>query len=141
MPQLSEQPFLHEDATVLSSQLGRYVEIGKGSRIIESVFDDYSYADRYADVAYSTLGKFAKIAAFSRINPSEHPDERASLHHFMYWSHCYWPDEPDEQAVFDWRRSRGAVIGHVLATGILSHRDYYSGLASRAWRPARDDPA
>jgi hypothetical protein len=40
-----------------------HVEIGTGWRITESIFGDYSYTDRYADVSYSTLGKFANIAA------------------------------------------------------------------------------
>jgi hypothetical protein len=92
--------------------LDRHVEIGRGSRIIESVFGDYSYTDRFADVAYSTIGKFANIAAFARIDPSQHPYRRASLHHFMYRSSYCWPDEPDEAELFDWRRSHCATIGH-----------------------------
>jgi hypothetical protein len=36
------------------------------------------------------------VAAFTRINPSEHPYQRASLHHFMYRSSYYWPGETDE---------------------------------------------
>jgi len=112
MPALSESPFVHEGATIRGSQLGRFVEIGQGSRIIESQIGDYSYTDRYADIAYSTLGKFVNVAAFSRINPGEHPYHRASLHHFMYRSSYYWPDEADEAAVFDWRRSRPVRIGH-----------------------------
>ena len=112
MPLLSETPYLHEGAEVVGSTLGRYVEIGAGARITESVFGDYSYTDRYADIAYSTLGKFVNVAAFVRINPGEHPYQRASLHHFMYRAQYYWPDEKDEEAIFDWRRSRRAVIGH-----------------------------
>ena len=112
MPRLSDTPYLHEGAVVVGSTLGRYVEIGAGARITESIFGDYSYCDRYADIAYSTLGKFANIAAFVRVNPSEHPYQRASLHHFMYRSEYYWPEEKEEQAIFDWRRSRGVVIGH-----------------------------
>lgn len=30
----------------------------------------------------------------------------------MYRSSYFWPDEPDEQAVFDWRRSRLVRVGH-----------------------------
>lgn len=112
MPTLSTEPYLHPGAEVIGCTLGRYVEIGAGSRILESTFGDYSYTDRYADIAYSTVGKFVNIAAFARINPSQHPYERASLHHFMYRSHYYWPDEPDEEALFNWRRSRAVTIGH-----------------------------
>jgi phosphonate metabolism protein (transferase hexapeptide repeat family) len=112
MPELSIDPFLHPGADVRCSTLGQYVEIGEGARIVESRLGDYSYTDRYADIAYSTLGKFVNVAAFTRINPSEHPYQRASLHHFMYRSSYYWPSEPDEAEVFNWRRSRPVAIGH-----------------------------
>jgi phosphonate metabolism protein (transferase hexapeptide repeat family) len=112
MPNLSSNPYLHPGADVRACDLGRYVEIGEGSRIVESRLGDYSYTDRYADIAYSTLGKFVNVAAFTRINPSEHPYHRASLHHFMYRSSYYWPNEQDEAAIFDWRRSRPVTIGH-----------------------------
>ena len=112
MPQLGPEPFLHRDITVTDSRFGRFVEIGQGTRILESTLGDYSYTDRYADIAYSTLGKFVNVAAFSRINPSEHPHTRASLHHFMYRSSYYWEDEADEAELFAWRRSRSVHVGH-----------------------------
>ncbi|WP_373505792.1 DapH/DapD/GlmU-related protein [Aestuariivirga sp.] len=112
MPQLGPEPFLHANASVRKSTLGAYVEIGEGAHILETVMGDYSYTARYADIAYSFLGKFVNVAAFTRINPGEHPHHRASLHHFMYRSSYFWPDETDESAVFDWRRSRPVHIGH-----------------------------
>jgi len=112
MPTLSPEPYLHPGTQIRNSTLGRFVEIGEGSRISESRLGDYSYTDRYADIAHAILGKFVNIAAFSRINPSEHPYHRASLHHFMYRSSYYWPDAMDEAEVFDWRRSRPVMIGN-----------------------------
>jgi phosphonate metabolism protein (transferase hexapeptide repeat family) len=112
MPQLGPQPFLHSGANVRNSQLGHFVEIGEGTNVLESVLGDYSYTARYADIAYSVLGKFVNVAAFTRLNPGEHPYHRASLHHFMYRSSYFWPDEADESAVFDWRRSRPVRVGH-----------------------------
>lgn len=112
MPQLGTEPFIHPSAAVRQSTLGAYVEIGEGTHILETVMGDYSYTARYADIAYSFLGKFVNVAAFSRINPGEHPYHRASLHHFMYRSSYFWPDEQDEAAIFDWRRSRPVRIGH-----------------------------
>lgn len=112
MPLLGRLPFLHPNATVRNSRLGAFVEIGEGSNVLESEMGDYSYTARYADIAYSVLGKFVNVAAFTRLNPGEHPYHRASLHHFMYRSSYFWPDEPDEQAVFDWRRSRPVRVGH-----------------------------
>ena len=112
MPQLGLEPFLHPNVSLKSATLGRFVEIGEGTRIVESELGDYSYTDRYSDIAYSKLGKFVNVAAFTRINPSEHPYARASLHHFMYRSGYYWSEEEDEKHVFDWRRSRPVQIGH-----------------------------
>jgi hypothetical protein len=112
MPKLGLEPFFHANASVNACSFGRYVEIGEGSRLLESTLGDYSYTDRYADIAYSELGKFVNVAAFCRINPGEHPYHRASLHHFMYRASYFWPDEEDEAAVFDWRRSRPVSIGH-----------------------------
>lgn len=112
MPQLGPEPFLHPNASVRQSTFGAFVEIGDGAHILETVMGDYSYTARYADIAYSFLGKFVNVAAFTRINPGEHPYHRASLHHFMYRSSYFWPDEQDESAVFDWRRSRPVRVGH-----------------------------
>lgn len=112
MPQLGPQPFLHPGASVRNCVLGAYVEVGEGTHLLDSVLGDYSYTARYADIAYSHLGKFVNVAAFTRVNPGEHPYHRASLHHFMYRSSYYWPQEPDEAAVFDWRKSKPVRIGH-----------------------------
>lgn len=112
MPQLGLEPVVHPGAVVRNSVLGAYVEVGAGTQLLDSVIGDYSYTARYADIAYSQLGKFVNVAAFTRINPGEHPYHRASLHHFMYRSSYYWPGEPDEAAVFDWRKSRPVRIGH-----------------------------
>ncbi len=112
MPTLIKSPFLHPNTNIVRSTLGQFVEIGEGTRILESTLGDYSYTDRFADIAYTTLGKFVNVAAFSRINPSEHPHQRASLHHFMYRSSYYWDNEKDEEAIFEWRRSRPVKIGH-----------------------------
>ena len=112
MPQLGPDPYLHPGAVVRNSRLGSFVEIGEGTHILESVMDDYSYTARYADIAYSVLGKFVNVAALTRLNPGEHPYHRASLHHFMYRSSYYWPGVPDEAEVFDWRRSRPVRVGH-----------------------------
>lgn len=112
MSKLGPNPFLHPHATVVSSVLGRYVEIGEATNILESKLGDYSYTARFADIAYSTLGKFVNVAAFTRINPGEHPYHRASLHHFMYRSSYFWPEEVDEDLVFDWRRSRPVHVGN-----------------------------
>lgn len=108
----AETPFVHPDCDIVESDLGRFVEIGKGSRIAYSSFGDYSYCDRYSDVANSTIGRFSNIASFTRIGPTDHPMHRASLHHFLYRSGDYWDDVGHDPSFFEHRRSRRTEIGH-----------------------------
>jgi phosphonate metabolism protein (transferase hexapeptide repeat family) len=113
MPRLSaDAPFLHPGAVVAESTFGAYCEVGEGSRILHSSFGDYSYCDRLADIANTTVGKFANIAAMTRIGPTDHPMANASLHHFLYRSALYWDDAPDDADFFARRRARRTVIGH-----------------------------
>ncbi len=112
MPRLGADPFVHPECEIADSTFGAYVEIGKGSRIAHSSMDDYSYCDRYADIANARIGKFANIAAFSRIGATDHPLHTASLHHFLYRSDDYWDDAGRDEDFFAHRKSRRATIGH-----------------------------
>ncbi len=112
MPRLSQEPFLHEGCEITGATLGRYVEIGAGSRVLFSSIADYSYCDRFADIANAEVGKFANIASFVRIGPTDHPMSQASLHHFLYRSADYWDDAGIDEAFFAHRKSRVARIGH-----------------------------
>lgn len=113
MPRLSpDAPFVHPDCEITESTFGAYVEIGKGSRVAHSHFGDYSYCDRYADVANAQIGKFANIAAFSRIGATDHPLHTAACHHFLYRSGDYWDDTERDEAFFTHRTSRVSHIGH-----------------------------
>ena len=105
-------PFLHPECEITDATFGRYVEIGRGSRLAHSHMGDYSYCDRYADIANAAVGKFSNIAAFVRIGATDHPMEKASLHHFHYRSGDYFDDAPQDEAWFAHRRTRRAVIGH-----------------------------
>lgn len=112
MPKLGHEPLIHEGADLTEVTCGRYVEIGARSRILHSSFDDYSYCDRYAEIANARIGKFANIAAFTRIGPTDHPMHRASQHHFLYRSSDYWDDTTHDPAFFAARKARVATIGH-----------------------------
>ncbi|MEP5152238.1 DapH/DapD/GlmU-related protein [Planktotalea sp.] len=113
MPRLNKnKPFLHPDCEITESTFGAYVEIGKGSRVAYSELGDYSYCDRYADIANAQVGKFSNIAAFSRIGATDHPLDTASCHHFLYRSDDYWADAGRDEAFFAHRKSRVAFIGH-----------------------------
>jgi phosphonate metabolism protein (transferase hexapeptide repeat family) len=112
MPRLSEIPFIHDDCSLDGSDFGHFVEIGRGSRVAGSLIGDYSYCDRYCDIANAEVGKFANIASFVRIGATDHPLDRASLHHFMYRSELYWDDAEDDADWFARRRARRTAIGH-----------------------------
>ncbi|MEL6573726.1 MAG: DapH/DapD/GlmU-related protein [Pseudomonadota bacterium] len=113
MPRLSaDTPFIHKNCSITDSQFGAYTEVGEGSRVAFSRFGDYSYCDRYADIANATIGKFANIAAFARIGATDHPLHTAACHHFLYRSDDYWDDVARDADFFAHRRSRIATIGH-----------------------------
>lgn len=108
----AEKPFIHEGCSVTESDFGAYVEIGAGSRVAYSVFGDYSYCDRLADIANASIGKFANIASLSRIGATDHSLHTAACHHFLYRSNEYWDDAEPDPEFFAHRRSRRTVIGH-----------------------------
>lgn len=113
MPRLSPtEPVIHPDCEVVNTTFGAYCELGRGSRVQNSEFLDYSYTDRATDIANATIGKFANIASYTRIGPTDHPLHTASLHHFLYRSADYWDDAEFDRDFFDHRMSRRAVIGH-----------------------------
>lgn len=105
-------PFIHPDCDIHDSTFGAFVEIGRGSRLAHSSLDDYSYCDRFADIANTSVGKFSNIAAFVRIGATDHPMDKASLHHFHYRSADYFDDTGHDEAWFEHRRSRRTTIGH-----------------------------
>lgn len=108
----AEEAYFHDNVTVNACDFGAFVEIGEGSRLAHSSFGDYSYCDRYADVANATIGKFSNIASFTRIGATDHPLTTASLHHFLYRSADYWDDVENDPEFFAQRTSRRAAIGH-----------------------------
>ena len=107
-----ESPYIHEGVEFIDSTVGRYCEIGRGSRINNSIIGDYSYCDRYTDIANASVGKFSNIASFVRIGASDHPLDRASLHHFQYRSDDYWDNAAADNAWFEKRENRISYIGH-----------------------------
>lgn len=113
MPRLSPtDPVIHPDCEVVNTTFGAFCELGRGSRVQNSEFLDYSYTDRATDIANATIGKFANIASYTRIGPTDHPLHTASLHHFLYRSADYWDDAEFDEDFFAHRASRRARIGH-----------------------------
>lgn len=110
-------PLIDPTATVRDAVLGRYTEIGARTVFAESTLGDYSYVVNDSNIIYTTIGKFCSIAAHTRINPGNHPMQRASQAHFTYRASAYFEDAQDEAAFFDWRRSTPVTIGHDVWIG------------------------
>ena len=108
----AEGPLVHEGCDLRAAEFGPWTEVGAGSVILNSSFGAYSYCGRLCDIANTTVGKFANIAASVRIGPTDHPLTTASLHHFLYRSADYWPDAEPDAGFFAARAARRAVIGH-----------------------------
>lgn len=117
MTKLSITPLIDPAAQVTDCVLGRYTEIAEGCRISETELGDYSYIERGGQVWCATIGKFVNIAASVRINATNHPMDRASLHHFTYRAGDYWPGMSDEAEFFAARRAKRVVIGHDVWIG------------------------
>jgi hypothetical protein len=84
--------------------LGRYTEVGARTILQECALGDYSYIVHDGEAAYTSIGRFCSIASHVRLNPGNHPMERASQAHFSYRASAYWPGEEDEAEFFAWRR-------------------------------------
>lgn len=114
---LGVEPVIREGAKLEGVRLGRYVEIGERTHIIESSLGDYSYMMGDGQVLFAEIGKFCSIATAVRINAPNHPIWRASQHHFSYRSADYWPDADFDDEVFNWRRENSVTIGHDVWIG------------------------
>lgn len=112
MPKLSPTtPMIHAGCEISNSSFGAWCEVGAASRIVNSTFEDYAYCDRMADIANTTVGRFANIAAMTRIGPTDHPFTHAAQHHFLYRSSYYWDDVQDDPAFFAARAARRTTLG------------------------------
>lgn len=106
------EPYIHPEAKVSASRLGRYTEVGARSVVVETMLGDYSYVVNDSNIIYTEIGKPASIAAMTRINPGNHPTWRATQCHFTYRAAKYFLGEEDEEAFFNWRRAHKVTIGH-----------------------------
>jgi phosphonate metabolism protein (transferase hexapeptide repeat family) len=114
---LSVQPTIDPTAKLHEIRLGAYCEVGARTTLHEVTMGDYSYVVNDSDIAYTTIGKFCSIAAMTRINPGNHPMQRASQAHFTYRASAYFQGESDEAEFFDWRRQHHVHIGHDVWIG------------------------
>jgi hypothetical protein len=108
----ADAPLIHPECEITEATFGAFVEIGRGTRVAHTHVGDYSYCDRFCDIANAEIGKFSNIASCVRIGATDHPLDRASLHHFQYRSDDYWADAARDEDWFAHRRTRLAVLGH-----------------------------
>ena len=111
------EPLIDASANVHDARLGRFTEIGARTSFIESQLGDYSYVVNDSEIIYAAIGKFCSIASHTRINPGNHPMQRASQAHFTYRSALYFEGAEDDAAFFDWRRAQTVTVGHEVWIG------------------------
>lgn len=114
---LGLEPLVHETARVVNSSLGSYTEVADRCRLDEVEMGDYSYIMQDGSVWCATIGKFANIAASVRINATNHPTWRPTLHHFTYRAADYFDGAENDHDFFAWRRDNRVVIGHDVWIG------------------------
>ncbi|MBR0557575.1 acetyltransferase [Ciceribacter sp. L1K23] len=114
---LGIEPYVHESARVTNSTIGRYTEVSERCRLDEVEMGDYSYIMHDGAVWCATIGKFANIAASVRINATNHPTWRATLHHFTYRAADYFEGADNDTDFFAWRRENRVIIGHDVWVG------------------------
>lgn len=114
---LSEQPTIHPTATVRKSEIGGWTDIGAHCSISESTFGDYSYLAGHVSMVWTDVGKFASIAAQTRINPGNHPTWRVTQHHSTYRRIQYGFDTKEDTEFFQWRKDHRCSVGHDVWIG------------------------
>ncbi|MFN3362619.1 MAG: DapH/DapD/GlmU-related protein [Allorhizobium sp.] len=114
---LGVAPLIHETARVVNSTLGRYTEVADRCRLEDVEMGDYSYIMQDGSIWCATVGKFANIAAAVRINATNHPTWRPTLHHFTYRAADYFDGAENDHDFFAWRRDNRVVIGNDVWIG------------------------
>ncbi|MGF1703094.1 acetyltransferase [Photobacterium makurazakiensis] len=119
-PTLSAEPKVADSCQMHNTQLGRWVEISDRCVLNNVEVGDYSYIQNDSNLMFTEVGKFTSIAASVRVNPSNHPWWRPTLHHFTYRPGKYQlgdnPTDLDDD-VFAWRAEDKVIIGHDVWIG------------------------
>ncbi|GAA0783781.1 DapH/DapD/GlmU-related protein [Marinobacterium sediminicola] len=116
MKQLSFEPLLEREVLISDVSFGRFNEIGARCKIVNTSLGDYSYIGDDSDVINTEIGRFCSIAAHTRLNPGNHPVEKAAMHHFTYRSSLYGFGQDDSE-FFQWRRDQPVTLGHDVWVG------------------------
>lgn len=114
---LSEEPRIHESTRISKSHLGVYTDLGPNCSMRESSLGDYSYLAGNVSMVWTKVGNFCSIAAYTRINPGNHPTWRVTTNHSTYRRKQYGLDDADDEEFFEWRKSHPCEIGHDVWIG------------------------
>lgn len=117
---LSAAPTSAPTAKLHESRLGVWTEVGDRCVFNHVTLGDYSYVERDCDLMFTEIGRFTSIASSVRINPSNHPWWRPTLHHFSYRPGKFGfagSDQGVDDRIFDWRAEDRVVIGHDVWIG------------------------
>lgn len=114
---LSAQPTIHPTCHIRASHVGSWTELGPQTTLVQSTFDDYSYAAGDVSIISTDVGKFCSIASHVRINPGNHPMDRVTQHHMTYRRTQYGFGETDDADFFAWRAAARCTIGHDVWLG------------------------
>lgn len=107
---MTEAPMIHPTALAKNSQMGPWTVLGPRNRLLDSILRDYAYTSHDCDIYNADIGKFCNVAASVRINPTNHPMQRASLHHFTYRSRSHHLADEDDAEIFAWRGAHRVTI-------------------------------
>lgn len=116
-PRVPEAGLVHPSAKLRESRIGRWCEVSAGASLAYSTLGDWSYLMEGVQVAHAEIGKFCAIAAGARINPPNHPMERASQHRFSYVPEYYFEDAQRDAAFFAARAAARVAIGNDVWIG------------------------
>lgn len=111
------EPRIHPTAELKGCRLGRYTAVGERVILREVTVGDFSYFERHAEAAYTSIGKFCSIAANTRLNALEHPVERLTTHKVSYRPNEYFRGLGVDSGFLERRRGRPVTIGHDVWIG------------------------
>lgn len=115
--EMGEEPWLHPTALIRNTDIGTWTAIGPRCEIFDSIVGDWTYVVRDDQIFNAEIGKFGNIASNVRINPTNHPFWRATLHHFTYRSRSHGLAPEDDAEIFAWRMQHRVTIGHDVWIG------------------------
>lgn len=110
---MTEEPWIHPTALIKDSRMGAWTMVGQRCEVFQSDLLDYAYLVKDVEVFNAEVGKFANVASHVRINPTNHPMWRATLHHFTYRAISHFMDDHDDDGneVSNWRKQSRVIIG------------------------------